>query len=69
MMRKSDPVDCSWNGTTTRGRACLLTWMEKMRLAQAFVRKMPPRGEIVVDEQTEEEYHVECGRTTFIYHN
>ena len=32
---------------------------------QAFARKMPPRGEIVVDEQTEEEYHVECGRTTF----
>ena len=27
--------------------------------AQAFVRKMPPRGETVVDGQTGEEYHAE----------
>ena len=27
--------------------------------AEAFVRKMPPRGEIVVDEQTGEEYRAE----------
>lgn len=27
--------------------------------AEAYARKMPPRGEIVVDEQTGEEYRVE----------
>ena len=59
MIRKSDSVDL------------FMRWYNHDRLhmplgrggeetpAEAFVRKMPSRGEIVTDEQTGEEYRAE----------
>ena len=60
MMRKSDPVDLfmEWYNHR-RPHMSLGVDGENETPVQAFVRKMPPRGEIVVDEQTGEEYHVE----------
>ena len=59
MMRKSDPANL------------FMRWYNHERLhmslgrggeetpAEAFVRRMPPRSEIAVDEQTWEEYRTE----------
>ena len=60
MMRKSDPVDLfmEWYNHR-RPHMSLGVDGENETPAQAFARKMPPKGAIVVDEQTEEEYHVE----------
>ena len=60
MMRKSDPVDLfmEWYNHR-RPHMSLGVDGENETPVQAFARKMPPRGEIVVDEQTGEEYHVE----------
>ncbi len=59
MMRKSDPVDLfmQWYNYDRPHMSLGLDGEETP--AQAFVRKMPPKGEIVIDEQTGEEYHVE----------
>ena len=59
MMRKSDPVDLfmEWYNHR-RPHMYLGVYGENATPAQAFARKMPSRGEIVVDKQTREEYHV-----------
>ena len=60
MMRKSDPVDLfmEWYNHR-RPHMSIGVDGENETPIQAFERKMSPRGEIVVDEQTGEEYHVE----------
>ena len=59
MMRKSDPVDLfmEWYNHR-RPHMSLGVDGENETPAHAFIRKMPPRGETVVDKQTGEEYHV-----------
>ncbi len=56
MMRKSDPVDLLMDWYNNRRPHMSLNRKQRETPAQAFVRKMPPKGEIVVDEQTGEEY-------------
>ena len=60
MTRKSDPVALfmEWYNHR-RPHMSLGVDRENETPVQAFARKMPPRGEIVVDEQTGEEYHIE----------
>ena len=36
-----------------------LDWDNLETPAQAFYRKIPPKGQVVVDKQTREEYRVE----------
>ena len=59
MMRKSDPANLfmEWYNRK-RPHMSLGVDGESETLAHAFIRKMPPRGETVVDKQTGEEYHV-----------
>ena len=59
MMRKSDPVDLfmEWYNHR-RPHMSLGVDGENETPTHAFIRKMPPRGETVVDKQTGEEYHV-----------
>ena len=53
MICKSDPATYLWNGTITGDRTCLLVQTgENGTPAHAFIRKMPSRGETVVDKQT-----------------
>ena len=66
MMRKSDPADLFMRWYNHEGPHMSLGRGGEETPAEAFVRKMPPRGEIVVDEQTGEEYRAEWGGgTTF----
>ena len=59
MMRKSDPVDLFMEWCNHRRSHMFLgVGGENETPAHAFIRKMPPRGETVVDKQTGEEYHV-----------
>ena len=60
MMRKSDPVDLfmEWYNYRRPHMSLGVDGQEETPV-QAFARKMPPKGEIVVDEQTGEKYHVE----------
>ena len=58
MMRKSDPVDLFMRWYNHERPHMSLGRGGEETPAEAFVRKMPPRGEIVVDEQTGEEHHV-----------
>ena len=59
IMRKSDPVDLfmEWYNHR-RPHMSLGVDGENETPAHAFIRKMPLRGETVVDKQTGEEYHV-----------
>ncbi len=59
MMRKSDPADLfmEWYNHRRLHMSLGVDW-ENETQAHAFIRKMPPRGETVVDKQTGEEYHV-----------
>ena len=59
MMRKSDPVDLFMRWYNYDRPHMSLGRDGEETPAEAFVRKMPPRGEIVVDEQTGEEYRAE----------
>ena len=59
MMRKSDPVDLFMRWYNHERPHMSLGRGGEETPAEAFVRKMPPRGEIVVDEQTGEEYRAE----------
>ena len=69
MICKSDPATYLWNGTITGDRTCLLVKTgENGTPAHAFIRKMPSRGETVVDKQTGgEEYHVKRRGSYFSY--
>ncbi len=59
MMRKSDPVDLFMEWCNHRRSHMFLgVGGENETPTHAFIRKMPPRGETVVDKQTGEEYHV-----------
>ena len=60
MMRKSDPANLfmEWYNHR-RPHMSLGADGENETPTQAFAHKMPPRGGIVVDKQTGEEYHVE----------
>ena len=59
MMRKSDPVDLFMEWCNHRRSHMFLgVDGENETPTHAFIRKMPPRGETVVDKQTGEEYHV-----------
>ena len=59
MMRKSDPVNLfmEWHNHR-RSNMSLGVNVENKTPAHAFIRKMPPRGETVVDKQTGDEYCV-----------
>ena len=59
MMRKSDPVDLFMQWYNYDRPHMSLGSDGEETPAQAFVRKMPPKGEVVIDEQTGEEYHVQ----------
>ena len=56
-MRKSDPIDLFMQWYNHDRPHMSLSRDERETPAQAFVRKMPPKGETVIDEQTGEEYH------------
>ncbi len=56
MMWKSDPIDLFMKWYNCNRPVPELEYLRKA--AQAFVRKMPPKGETVIDEQTGEEYNV-----------
>ena len=56
MMRKSDPADLFMRWYNYERPHMSLGRNGEETPAKAFVRKMPPRGEIVVGEQTGEEY-------------
>ena len=60
MMHKSDPVDLfmEWYNHRRPHMSLGVDGQEETPV-QAFARKMPPKEEIVVDEQTGEEYRVE----------
>ena len=57
LMRKSDPIDLFMQWYNYDRPHMSLNRDERETPAQAFVRKMPPKGETVIDEQTGEEYH------------
>ena len=57
-MRKSDPIDLFMQWYNYDRSHMSLNRDERETPAQTFVRKMPPKGETVIDEQTGEEYHV-----------
>ena len=59
MMRKSDPVNLfmEWYNRK-RPHMSLGVDGASATLVHALIRKMPPRGETVVEKQTGEEYHV-----------
>ena len=57
LMRKSDPIDLFMQWYNHGRPHMSLNRDERETPAQAFVRKMPPKGETVIDEQTGEEYH------------
>ena len=59
MMRKSDPVNLfmEWYNRK-RPHMSLGVDGASETLAHALIRKMPPRGETVVEKQTGEEYHL-----------
>ena len=59
LMRKSDPVDLFMKWYNHDRPHMSLGRDGEETPAQAFVRKMPPRGETVVDGQTGEEHHAE----------
>ena len=56
-MRKSDLIDLFMQWYNYDRQHMSLNKDEQETPAQAFVREMPPNGETVIDEQTEEEYH------------
>ena len=56
LMRKSDPIDLFMQWYNYDRPHMSLNRDERETPAQAFVRKMPPKGETVIDEQTGEEY-------------
>ena len=58
MMRKSDPIDLFMKWYNYDRPHMSLDWDNLEKPAEAFVRKMPPKGQTVIDEQTGEEYHV-----------
>ena len=59
MMRKSDPADLLMEWCNHgRSHMSLDVDGENETPTHALIRKMPPRGETVVDKQTGEEYHV-----------
>ncbi len=57
LVRKSDPIDLFMQWYNHDRPHMSLNRDERETPAQAFVRKMPPKGETVIDEQTGEEYH------------
>ena len=57
-MRKSDPIDLFMQWCNYDRPYMSLNRNERETPAQAFVRKMPLKGETAIDEQTGEEYHV-----------
>ena len=54
-----DPVDRFMEWYNHRRPHMSLDWDNLETPAQAFSRKMPPKGQVVVDKQTGEEYRVE----------
>ena len=58
LMRKSDPMDLFMKWYNYDRPHMSLRYSQRETPWQAFQRKMPPAGEIVVDEQTKEEYEV-----------
>ena len=59
MMRKSDPADLFMRWYNHERPYMSLDKGREETQAEAFVRRMPPRGEIAVDEQTGEGYRAE----------
>ena len=57
LMRRSDPIDLFMQWYNHGRPHMSLNRDERETPAQAFVRKMPQKGETVIDEQTGEEYH------------
>ena len=57
MMRKSDPIDLFMRWYNYDRPHMSLDWDNLETPAQAFERKMPEKGQTVVDEQTGEEYN------------
>ena len=58
MMRKSDPIDLFMKWYNYDRPHMSLDWDNLEKPAEAFARKMPPKGKTVIDKQTGEEYHV-----------
>ena len=57
LMRKSDPIDLLMQWYNYDRPHMSLNRDERETPAQAFVRKMPPKRETVIDEQTGEGHH------------
>ena len=56
-MRKNDPIDLFMQWYNHDRPHMSLNRDERKTPARAFVRKVSPKGETVIDEQTGEEYH------------